>query len=81
MSSNAETLAQFGKVKNLIEAARTGKIESESEANIIVGCELLLEGLHAQKKIARSSQAGSASYTQEKPNKRRNRELDEWDLN
>ena len=83
MASNANALEQFGKVKGLLDAVRSGKLESESEAQLIVGCELLLEGLHAQKKVARSFEAGAASYKQERQDKqsRRNRELDEWGLN
>ncbi len=83
MASNANALEQFGKVKGLLDAVRSGRLESESEAQLIVGCELLLEGLHAQKKVARSFEAGAASYKQERQDKqsRRNRELDEWGLN
>ncbi len=82
-ASTAETMANFGKVKGLVEAASSGKIESQSEAHLIVGCELLLEGLHAQKKVSRSFESGEASYKQEKQDKqsRRNRELDDWGLN
>ena len=82
-ASTADTMANFGKVKGLLEAASSGKIESQSEAHLIVGCELLLEGLHAQKKVSRSIESGEASYKQEKQDKqsRRNRELDDWGLN
>ena len=82
-ASTAETMANFGKVKGLLEAASSGKIESQSESHLIVGCELLLEGLHAQKKVSRSIESGEASYKQEKQDKqsRRNRELDDWGLN
>ena len=82
-ASTVETMTNFGKVKGLVEAASSGKIESQSEAHLIVGCELLLEGLHAQKKVSRSIESGEASYKQEKQDKqsRRNRELDDWGLN
>ena len=82
-ASTADTMANFGKVKGLLEAASLGKIESQSESHLIVGCELLLEGLHAQKKVSRSIESGEASYKQEKQDKqsRRNRELDDWGLN
>ncbi len=82
-ASTADTMANFSKVKGLLEAASLGKIESQSESHLIVGCELLLEGLHAQKKVSRSLESGEASYKQEKQDKqsRRNRELDDWGLN
>ncbi|HEX4945405.1 MAG TPA: magnesium chelatase [Blastocatellia bacterium] len=80
MDSDADTFAQLGKVKGLVNAARSGKIEDEKTNTLIVACELILEGLHAQKKVARSFEKGEASYKQA-PSERRSRRdqmLDDW---
>jgi magnesium chelatase subunit I len=81
MDSDANAFAQLGKVKGLVNAARSGKIEDENTNTLIVACELILEGLHAQKKVARSFEKGEASYKQA-PNERKSRKdrpFDDWD--
>ena len=81
LASNADALAQFNKVKGLLDAVRSGLLEDEADGTLICGCELVLEGLHAQKKLARSEAGGSASYSQvaqERPSKRRDRDFDDW---
>jgi magnesium chelatase subunit I len=80
MDSDADIFAQLNKVKGLVNAARTGKIEDEHTNTLIVACELILEGLHAQKKVARSFEKGEAAYKQA-PSERRSRRgemFDEW---
>jgi magnesium chelatase subunit I len=64
MSSDTEALRQFKGVRGLIDAARSGRLEDQSTGSLIAACELVLEGLHAQKKIARSEARGTASYSQ-----------------
>jgi magnesium chelatase subunit I len=81
MDSDNDTFAQLNKVKGLVNAARSGKIEDENTNTLIVACELILEGLHAQKKVARSFEKGEASYKQA-PNERKSRKdrpFDDWD--
>jgi magnesium chelatase subunit I len=81
LASNATLLAQFTKVKGLLDAARSGLLEDEAAGTLICACELVLEGLHAQKKLARSEERGAANYTQaapERPSKRRDRDFDDW---
>jgi magnesium chelatase subunit I len=81
LSSDEAALKEFRKVKGLVDAARAGKLEDESTGSLIVGCELILEGLHSQKKIARSEEQGAASYTQAKPERVSRREraaFDDW---
>lgn len=81
LASSADVLAQFNKVKGLPDAVRSGLLEDEADGTLICGCELVLEGLHAQKKLARSEARGSASYSQvaqERPSKRRERDFDDW---
>ncbi|MBI3422403.1 MAG: magnesium chelatase [Acidobacteria bacterium] len=81
LASSADVLAQFNKVKGLLDAVRSGLLEDEADGTLICGCELVLEGLHAQKKLARSEARGSASYSQvaqERPSKRRERDFDDW---
>ena len=74
-----EALSQLRKVKGLIEAARSGKVEVESGGALIAACELILEGLHSHKKLARNEEKGKTSYNQatpEKPNRRQT--FDDW---
>ena len=81
MATNTEAMTQFNKVKGLMNAARTSKLEDESDSHLIVACELALEGLYAQKKVARSAESGEASYTQaaKERTSRRDRTFDDWD--
>jgi magnesium chelatase subunit I len=81
MDSDANAFAQLGKVKGLVNAARSGKIEDENTGTLIVACELILEGLHAQKKVARSFEKGEASYKQAPSERksRKDRPFDDWD--
>ncbi len=74
-----EALNQLRKVKGLLDAAQCGKIEDEQPGSLIAACELILEGLHSQKKLARNEEKGKASYSQgtpEKPNRRQT--FDDW---
>jgi len=67
MASDAEVLKQLKSVRGLVEAASSGQFEDAAADSLITACELVLEGLHAQKKVARSEARGSASYSQAKP--------------
>lgn len=80
MATNAQAMTQFNKVKGLVNAARASKLEAESDGHLIVACELALEGLYAQKKVARSAESGEASYTQAERERssRRDRTFDDW---
>ncbi len=74
-----EALNQLRKVRALVETARTGKVEDDSESTLIATCELILEGLHSQKKLARNEEKGKTSYKQstpERPNRRQT--FDDW---
>jgi magnesium chelatase subunit I len=77
--SDKEALAELGKVKGLFEAVRNGKLDDETHATLIAACELALEGLHANKKLARSEERGKASYSQATPEKAARRQVfDDW---
>ncbi len=75
-----EALNQLRKVRGLFDAARSGRIEDESDGNLIATCELILEGLHSQKKLARNEERGKTSYNQSAPERpqRRQRDFDDW---
>jgi magnesium chelatase subunit I len=62
--SDEETLAQLESVKGLVDASGSGRLEDGKPGTLIASCELILEGLHAQKKLARSEERGQASYSQ-----------------
>ncbi len=79
MTPDEELLADLRKVKGLLDAARSGNLEDEAPGTLIAACELVLEGLHAQKKLTRKEGQGSASYSRaetERPSRRQN--YDDW---
>ncbi|MFN0086291.1 MAG: magnesium chelatase [Blastocatellia bacterium] len=77
--SDREIQEEFGNVKGLLDAARGGaKVEIKGSA-LITACELVLEGLHANKKLARKEDHGDAIYSRnepERPNRKQN--FDDW---
>ncbi len=60
----AEALKELGRVKGLLDAVRSGKLDDERSGTLVAAAELVLEGLHAQKKLARTEEKGKASYSQ-----------------
>jgi magnesium chelatase subunit I len=59
-------LKAFRRVDGLLSAAEQSKLGSKSEPGVLVAvCELILEGLHAQKKISRSDERGYTAAKQE----------------
>lgn len=77
--TSEEELNQLRKVRGLTETARSGKLDDDSEASLIAACELILEGLHSQKKVARNEEKGKTSYKQatpERPNRKQT--FDDW---
>jgi magnesium chelatase subunit I len=79
MAGDSEALKQFKSVRGLMDAARSGKFDGQAADSIIAACELVLEGLHAQKKVARSEARGTASYSQAKPERpSRRQSFDDW---
>jgi magnesium chelatase subunit I len=59
-------VSTFEKVNGLIEAAiQSGLTDKSDKATIAAVCELILEGLHAQKRISRSDERGYAAAKQE----------------
>ncbi|MEP7342404.1 MAG: magnesium chelatase [Acidobacteriota bacterium] len=75
-----EAINQLRKVKGLVDAARGGKLESNSNGALIVACELILEGMHSQKKLARNEEKGKTNYNQATPERgsRRQQQFDDW---
>jgi magnesium chelatase subunit I len=79
MAGDTDALKQLKGVRGLMEAARGGKLEDGAPGSLIAACELVLEGLHAQKKVARSEARGKASYSQVKPERpARGAVFDDW---
>jgi magnesium chelatase subunit I len=61
-------LKSFHRVNGLFAAASRSGLAGKSESQVLVAvCELILEGLHAQKKISRSEERG---YVAAKPERR-----------
>jgi magnesium chelatase subunit I len=59
-------LKSFRRVSGLFEAAdRSGLADQSQPAAMVAVCELILEGLHAQKKISRNEERGYAAAKQE----------------
>jgi len=62
----AALLEQFRKIQGLVEAtAALGLKAKDDPAELAAGCEFVLEGLHAQRKISRSEERGF--YAEERP--------------
>ena len=62
----AALLEQFRKIQGLVEAtAALGLKAKDDAAELAAGCEFVLEGLHAQRKISRSEERGF--YAEERP--------------
>jgi len=79
MASDEEVLKEMEGVSGLMDAARIGRLGVESRVSLIVSCELLLEGLYALKKIARSEARGAANYSQARPERPvRGAQYDDW---
>ncbi len=77
--SDEQTLKELSNVKGLIDCAHSGNCENEIPGALIASCELILEGLHAQKKLARSEERGKASYSQAAPERQIKRQtFDDW---
>ncbi len=77
--SDDKTLQEIDKLKGLRDAARSGKLEDDTKGTLIAACELILEGLHSQKKLARSEERGKASYSQVAPERPARRQtFDDW---
>jgi magnesium chelatase subunit I len=59
-------LSSFRRVDGLLSAAGQSGLAGKSEPGVLVAaCELILEGLHAQKKISRSDERGYTAAKQE----------------
>jgi magnesium chelatase subunit I len=59
-------LGSFRRVDGLLSAAGQSGLANKSEPGVVVAvCELILEGLHAQKKISRSDERGYTAAKQE----------------
>ncbi|MBK9313839.1 MAG: magnesium chelatase [Acidobacteria bacterium] len=77
--STEVTLESLRKVRGLLDAVRSGRIEDDSPETQVAAAELVLEGLHAQKKLARNEDRGQASYSQAQPEKPTRRQVyDDW---
>jgi magnesium chelatase subunit I len=66
LASEAEALKQFKSVNGLANALKNSAFE-ESGKESAVACELLLEGLHSMKKIARDEVRGVSAFRSERP--------------
>jgi magnesium chelatase subunit I len=79
MASEAEALKQFSRVAGLTETVRSGRMETGTPGSLIVGCELALEGLHSQKKLARNESRGDTTYAQAAPERQSRRQtFEDW---
>lgn len=77
--SSEVMLESLRRVKGLLDAVRSGRIEDDSPATQVAAAELVLEGLHAQKKLARTEDRGQASYSQAQQEKSSRRQVyDDW---
>ena len=73
-----EVMKEFRSVKGLVESASLADLEDQSEESLLVASELILEALHAEKRIARHDTADKSTYAKMKEERpRRNSDIDE----
>jgi magnesium chelatase subunit I len=79
ITSDEDAIEQLGKIRGLLDAVQGKKLGNKSPGTLTAYCELVLEGLHAMKKLDRKEDHGEATYTQstpERPSRRQN--FDDW---
>jgi magnesium chelatase subunit I len=78
MASDREAMTELQNVPGLVEAAKS-IINEETEGAIVSACELALEGLYAQKKLARVEEQGEVNYGRATPERvSRKQNFDDW---
>ena len=79
LSGDDETITRLDEVSGLVDAARAGRIDTEGAGELITACELILEGLHAQKKLERKDGRSAASYARARAESpKRQQYYDDW---
>jgi len=73
MTPTSELLVQLRSIRNLVDSAHMGNLEDDRDETVIAACELILEGLYAQKKIHRSEARDGAVFSQATQEERRGR--------
>lgn len=58
-----KALEAFSKVSTLVDAARNGACEQDSSPYLVVACELILEGLHANRKLSRAESRSGRTFS------------------
>jgi magnesium chelatase subunit I len=79
LASDRTAYGEVQQVSGLIEAVHKVKIERDGEGAVVSACELVLEGLHALKKLARTEARGATNYalpTPERPSRKQT--IDDW---
>ena len=72
MTPTVEVMKEFRGISGLIEAASEAQLEDTRDEQLLVAAELVLEALHAQKRLARSESRDTATYLksrEEKPSR------------
>ena len=79
MISDKDALRELQQVSGLVDSVRDGKVEKDADGATVSACELALEGLYAQKKLARSEEQGDISYGRAVPDRpSRKQNFDDW---
>ncbi len=74
-----DAVDELSKVKGLMQVVRSKKIDNSLSGTLIAYCELVLEGLHALKKLDRKEDHGEATYRQAAPERSTRRQnFDDW---
>src|SRR4030095_16925569 len=79
MTAESEVAERFEEVPGLLDAAGSGRVILRVPGDHIAACELVLEGLHAQKKLERKEGKSAATYSRARgENPKRQQYYDDW---
>jgi magnesium chelatase subunit I len=77
--SDEEAFKELEQVSGLMQFVRSKKIDNSLSGTVIAYCELVLEGLHALKKLDRKQEHGEAIYARPEPERPSRRQaFDDW---
>ena len=79
MTATSEVIESFEEVPALVKAAGSGRVILQVSGDLVAACELVLEALHAQKKLERKEGTSAAAYSRARgESPKRQQYYDDW---
>jgi len=79
MTAESEVIESFEEVPALVKAAGSGRVILQVSGDLVAACELVLEALHAQKKLERKEGTSAAAYSRARgESPKRQQYYDDW---